>query len=313
MKFGSFPVNEDLSCFTCIMDDKWKKNLSDNFSLIVKHVDDPVAIAEYLHYDCNPPVFTEENVQWMKHLDGSIKNKTRRLLNRLTYKPNYPLVALYNAFKETQNTVLRECLVKHVESYYAAQRKDMKVIPPNTLPFKEPDWEEFHKSDVVKCQIDSDALLRTFKDTDNYVYIMTKEIRGRAVILNNLNFKKKKKNRDGSEKDVELLTKTLTQLHFDVNVYQDLSAEDMVKTLEEESQSIDPTSECFILIVMSHGVQNGVQGIDEKEVTFQQLASLFNPAKCPALKDKPKAFLFPVLSERRSKPFIRPEDRSSWG
>ncbi|XP_021378311.1 caspase-3-like [Mizuhopecten yessoensis] len=275
------------------MDEGWKKDLSTNFSIIVKHVDDPDAVAEYLHYDCNPPVFTEEDVQWMKALDESTKNKTRKLLHKLTFKPNYPLVALYNAFKESGNTALRKCLVPHVESYYKAQKKDIsKPIPDNKLPMTDQTWKEFHQVDAVTCQIDSAGLLKTYEDT-NHNYKMTKETRGRAVIINNANFEEQKKRRHGSEKDVELLKKTLTQLHFDVKVYEDLTAVDIRKTLSEESQSDDlKSAECFILVVMSHGVISGINGTKDEVVKFDEFAKIFNPTKCTALKDKPKLFFF---------------------
>ncbi|XP_060065184.1 caspase-7-like [Ylistrum balloti] len=283
------------------MDENWKGVLSRNFSAIVGHVDDPDAIAECLHYDWNPPVFTENDVQQVKSSTEDNKSKTRRLLNKLTYKTNYPLVALYNAFKLTSNVFLRELLVPYVQSYYKAQRMDIRIIPASRLPLQKDDWEDFHKKDVIMCEIESQNLLENYKDTVKN-YMMTKETRGRAVIVNNFNFAGKK-NRDGSDMDVRLLSNTLAQLHFDVKVHQDLTAEQIKTELERESRLEDHKSaQCFILVVMSHGTADGVEGTKEEVVPFQEFAIIFNPDNCPALRDKPKLFFF--QSCRRKGPGI---------
>lgn len=273
--------------------DGWKRDLSKNFSKIVQHVDNPDMIAEYLHYDCTPPVFTETDVDEIKtkYKDETIKNKTRILLNRLCYKPHYPLVALYKAFVETQNSVLRECLVESVERYFTIMRKEVRITA-DKLPLTESDWQTLHQSDVVTCQVHSADLVRTHKITDGN-YLMTEDIRGRAIIINNSNFEKKTQKRLGSEKDIKLLTKTFQQLHFNVKVYEELSAEQIMETLEKESKHPDlRSSQCLILVMMSHGFVSGVKGLDGKEVKFNDFATYFNPTKCPALKDKPKLFFF---------------------
>lgn len=276
----------------------WKRDLERMFSLIVEHVGDPASIAESLHHDCTPPIFTEKDMQEIQNMQASSsgihrKDITRTLLNMLTYKPHYPLVGLYEAFKATDNSHLKECLVESVESYYKEQRQEVDgfdaIYGTDKLPMSQEAWKTLHEKDVVNCNMDTKDFLTSYKDEQGN-YSMRSQKRGRAVIINNVRFQKKE-TRCGSDKDLELMQKILTQLHFDVVVYTDLTSDAIIAALQVQNKGLEG-SDCFIMVVLSHGNNQGVLGTDGQAVTSQQFAEPFNPHNCPALKGKPKIFFF---------------------
>ena len=50
-------------------------------------------------------------------------------------------------------------------------------------------------------------------------------------------------------------------------------------------------SDCFIFIILTHGDEKGVCGIDGISVPVTTLTEMFEPNNCPELNEKPKIFL----------------------
>ena len=75
-----------------------------------------------------------------------------------------------------------------------------------------------------------------------------------------------------------------------------VSVQDMHNHLEEVSSRDHTTYDAFVLVILSHGKQGGVYGMDgdlENEsgfVLLDDIMSLFDGANCPSLSGKPKMF-----------------------
>jgi len=76
-----------------------------------------------------------------------------------------------------------------------------------------------------------------------------------------------------------------------------VSVQDIWKHLEGVSSRDHSAYDAFVLVILSHGNQDGVYGIDgdkDKEadgfVSLDDIKSLFDPPKCKSLSGKPKMF-----------------------
>ncbi len=121
-------------------------------------------------------------------------------------------------------------------------------------------------------------------------YPMLSSPKGLAVIINNENFPKKQYKRHGSQVDVENLKNLCEQLDFIVQIYQDLSAEETLTTLDSVVK--DPllqTTDMLLVFIMSHG---------EKDViicrygNYLDTETILCKFTCVELKDKPKFIVF---------------------
>ena len=121
-------------------------------------------------------------------------------------------------------------------------------------------------------------------------------------------FLEKSSVRDGSEKDVEVLSKTFAGFGYDVSKYENLEAEvlrqtlkDLAKKKNEKGESIFKHYASLVVCIMSHGSLGTICCPDKNwEVDgrpFKQLNVLelqyesFNSETCPDLDDKPKIFI----------------------
>ena len=77
----------------------------------------------------------------------------------------------------------------------------------------------------------------------------------------------------------------------------------MKKLLLAESENQDhKNADAFVLIIMSHGNDNTVQGTDWNELSLKEVKDYFNAKGCPSLINKPKAFI--VQACQGSKHFL---------
>ncbi|XP_017547313.1 caspase-8-like [Pygocentrus nattereri] len=119
-------------------------------------------------------------------------------------------------------------------------------------------------------------------------YPMTSKPRGYCVIINNMNFKNNKRNREGSNYDAAALEKVFKFLGFDVQIYTDQKAEAMKKLLLDFSKK--EHGDCFVCCVLSHGEKKGVIGTDQKLCPMKDILSPFDGKNCSTLAGKPKVF-----------------------
>ena len=119
--------------------------------------------------------------------------------------------------------------------------------------------------------------------------------RGFAMIINNGSFKPESgfNPRKGSEKDVENLTDLFQFLGFKVFSKQDLSKQQLLKTIDGFRTLFEKNivSMC-IFCIMSHGSGGNLVDIDGKEIDVEEeIIKNFYNTECPDLQGIPKLFL----------------------
>ena len=96
------------------------------------------------------------------------------------------------------------------------------------------------------------------------------------------------------KKDEDSLNVLFTALGFNVEVHQNLTAEEIKSTVESYSQK-NHNKKVFFLIILSHGClvdnKEAVIGTDGKKVEVHSLKSFFFATKCPSLQNVPKIFM----------------------
>ncbi|XP_015223054.2 caspase a [Lepisosteus oculatus] len=141
---------------------------------------------------------------------------------------------------------------------------------------------------------------RIFAEEADSVYPI-KEKSGRkrlALIINNILFDRPDMERKGASKDEENMEKLLKDLGYTPETSNNLSAEDMEKTLRafakrEEHKESDST----FVVIMSHGVRDGICGVhyqnEESKDVFpnDKIFEILNTQNCPGLRNKPKVIL----------------------
>lgn len=69
--------------------------------------------------------------------------------------------------------------------------------------------------------------------------------------------------RHGSEKDLEDLVSIFQKMNFKVVIEKNKTCADIIKLLSDYSEpNLHKNSDCFLCVVMSHGNQDGVFGVD---------------------------------------------------
>ena len=140
-------------------------------------------------------------------------------------------------------------------------------------------------------------------------YEMNRNPRGKCIIINNSNFQDKAYNRPGAEWDEQALEALFEYLSFDVEIYQNLDSRDMrelVRTIASENHS---ESDALFVIVMSHGGDHDtILGVDQRNITVEEMMSEFKAARCKTLEGKPKVFIFEVCRGSSSE-FLEHERR----
>ena len=142
------------------------------------------------------------------------------------------------------------------------------------------------------------------------VYPMLTKPRGIALIINVETFvpnpeKSKKEqekeqldNRQGSAKDIEMLTKLFGALDFKVKIERNPKKEEIIKVLDDISNEDHSEYDCFVLCLMSHGLEGFVYGADGKEVLLEDVCGFFSNSRCRTLKGKPKLFVIQACRGR---------------
>ncbi|NWT14610.1 CASP8 protein, partial [Vireo altiloquus] len=138
---------------------------------------------------------------------------------------------------------------------------------------------------------DSSQLLEAYK--------MTSRPCGVCLILNNHNFAKARegaleykhmKDRNGTDVDAAALRDVFRKLHFRVEEYRDLTAEEIRKTVNIFRSEDHEDKDCFVCCILSHGNKGIIYGVDGQEVPIRELTNSFTVQNCNSLAGKPKVF-----------------------
>ncbi|KAM7022102.1 caspase-6 [Passerculus sandwichensis] len=123
-------------------------------------------------------------------------------------------------------------------------------------------------------------------------YKMDHQRRGVALIFNHKRFSWQLNMRDrrGTEVDRDNLNHTLTNLGFEVRVFDNLKAEDVQKRIDEASKEDHSNADCFVCVFLSHGKDDHIYAHDDK-IDIQTMTDMFRGDKCRSLVGKPKIFI----------------------
>ncbi|NWW86668.1 CASP9 protein, partial [Rhynochetos jubatus] len=146
------------------------------------------------------------------------------------------------------------------------------------------------------------------------VYELKADPCGHCLILNNVNFSRRSdlSTRVGSDVDCEKLEKRFKALRFNVLTRRNLEAKEMVLELQNLAQQDHGTSDCCIVVILSHGCQTShiqfpgaVYGTDGKPIPIEKIVNYFNGSHCPSLRGKPKLFFIQACGgEQRDRGFV---------
>lgn len=132
-----------------------------------------------------------------------------------------------------------------------------------------------------------------YQSMKHKAYRMVGMPRGQALIIN-VNEVRDKPPRRGTDIDRDNLHNLLSQLHFNVTVYNDkddLTAQGIVNKLRAFAGMPEHlTGDASILCLLSHGEEGYVFGTDGKRIPLDEIFLLFDNQRCPALINKPKVF-----------------------
>ena len=128
-------------------------------------------------------------------------------------------------------------------------------------------------------------------------YDMNHEKRGVALVINIRKYKDDEhKERKWSEKDYENLQHTFKYLEFDVEPYENLTANEIRDKIQNIAKLDHTNSDCFLCVVMSHGSDEKIITSDNQQISFDEIMA---PIKeCPTLIGKPKLFFFQTCRRR---------------
>jgi hypothetical protein len=135
--------------------------------------------------------------------------------------------------------------------------------------------------------------MSTIKDVK--IYDMNHEKRGIALVINISEYdpttnKEKPKERVWSKKDVDNLKQTLEYLEFDLKMEENLTKSELENLLKEQVERSDENYDCFLCVVMSHGIDDHIVTRDNQLISFDEIMA---PIKsCTTLIGKPKLFFF---------------------
>lgn len=118
---------------------------------------------------------------------------------------------------------------------------------------------------------------------------------GKVVIFNYNQFKENAKleTRNGSDIDVERLSKIFSHLKFEIKTHLDKSSAETRNILKQYSQTDFKNDSCLIFFIMSHGNNGKIFASDGSEIDLNEFIDPFKSQQniaAKTLKDKPKLF-----------------------
>merc|ERR1712172_462282 len=133
-------------------------------------------------------------------------------------------------------------------------------------------------------------------NTDAKVYNMDHELRGKAVIFNNMDFDHVEGDlgyRTGSKKDADDIERVLKKLDFDVDKYVEYTSTQIrgkLRKIADDKEEMNADSDCLLVVVLSHGDDDDKIAAQDKWYEDEDLWNPFLAENCPSLRGKPKLF-----------------------
>ena len=113
-----------------------------------------------------------------------------------------------------------------------------------------------------------------------------------VLVIHNYIFPMREGNvRHGSEEDVKNLCSLFDDFNFKTRIVNNLTQSQMVEILSETAEKDFSRYDCFLCVILSHGLKDGILGIDDEKIKIEAITSNFRRDACPSLDGKPKIFL----------------------
>ena len=132
---------------------------------------------------------------------------------------------------------------------------------------------------------------------------------GIVVIFNNMHFKEhqNKRDRKGSDIDVERLTRVFKELNYRVEIQADKTSQEMKDLVKTYAQRDYTNDSCFICFFMSHGkeLENGkwiIKGTDSVDIGITESMNAFKFTD--SLRNKPKLFFIQACRGETNMPTV---------
>ncbi|KAJ7407492.1 caspase 6 [Willisornis vidua] len=90
--------------------------------------------------------------------------------------------------------------------------------------------------------------------------------------------------------EVDAFDVSLTDLGFEVQVFDDLKAEEVLQKIFEASKDDHSNADCFVCVFLSHGENDHIYAYNAK-IKIQTITDMFRGDKCQSLVGKPKIFI----------------------
>jgi hypothetical protein len=132
-------------------------------------------------------------------------------------------------------------------------------------------------------------------------YKMSSPSRGHCLIVNNVVFDLDMfPKRKGSDKDAFRFKDIFTQLGFEVDCKRNLNSEKMKSIFKQKAALCHSKHDALVVILLSHGTESGIYGIDGIEIDLNDILSYFDNKKCKAMRGKPKIFIVQACRGRQA-------------
>lgn len=281
------------------MNDQDRNKLKVNRTFIIKNLENVIDVVDrLLAFD----IITEGMKEEIEAEKGK-QSQIRKILDILPRRGPEAFKQFLHILSDTSNGFIANQLSPGfapitgenlTASYGQSSSNDLDLDQlPTNWPNEKAVTEEIK---VIYCNSDMRK-----KWNDQMVYEMRKKIRGKVLVINNKIFygpleedKDEKKRvklsqRFGTERDEMAVKSLFEQLHFYVEVLKDQKAQDIRDVLQKETE--DPLhrgADCFVLIILTHGTNDGVYGVDGSVVSLEEIKTSLDGQHFPEMADKPK-------------------------
>lgn len=127
----------------------------------------------------------------------------------------------------------------------------------------------------------------------NEFYNMNHKHRGKALIFSHEQFDQhlNVSPRPGTVKDCQVLEKCLKELSFSVEVFSDLTYDEIIAHIKRTAKANHSKNDCLLIVVLSHG-ESGKLYAKNVDYRSEKLWCWFTDEMCPTLAGKPRLFIF---------------------
>ncbi|XP_033125485.1 caspase-3-like isoform X2 [Anneissia japonica] len=286
------------------MDKAHKKTLQKNRVQLVEEMKAEEVLPHLVARQIFKPT-EQENFEEMK---GPSRRNTA-ILNDIVRKGPKAFQALAESLFESDSQHLAELLIPDITEdkihdiswYDYSNEKKTPDKPPvqisvtegagdKKLPIQvsEDEWPVKTAEEVLKMKVSKGSYSSDMTDTSQN-YQMKRKPRGKALIVNNRNFRSMPL-RKGTDVDACQLKSLFDNLGFSVESITNMKYDDFSKKISEYSKMNHSQYDCFIFAVLTHGINGALYTVDERLVQVDDILKCFSGEGCPTLTGKPKIF-----------------------